>query len=179
MMPMARFEINSKQAVSEWTRSEWMVSLIPPTLLLFFIYLSKDNLALLAVWTAALFAVAFASTLSTMRTIFSWDTCQIKTYTVWGRILEIIHFDQLDSILISRNTQDVDDDVPIYSLALGRRANTSIGLTSNKSMALIQHQAGLLAVHLRLQKIDIEIKQDFDSVSKRGGDGLGSNKMGA
>lgn len=176
---MARFEINSEQAVAEWTRSEWMVSLIPPNLLLFFIYLSKDNLALLALWTVALLAVVFASTLSTMRTIFSWDTCQIKTYTVWGRVLEIIHFDQLDSILISRDTRDVDDDGPIYSLALGRRASTSIDLTSNKSMALIQHQAELLAVHLRLQKIDIEIKQDFDSVSKRGGDGRGSNEMGA
>jgi hypothetical protein len=112
---MARFEIDSEQAVSDWTRSECVSSLIPPTLLLFFIYLSKDNLALLAVWIAVLLTVAFASTLSNKRTIFTWNARQVKTYTVWGKMSGTIHFDELDHILISRHKHDDDDKEPIYT----------------------------------------------------------------
>jgi hypothetical protein len=166
---MARFEINSELAVSEWTSFEWTISLIPPTLLLFFIYLSQNNFALLAVWISALMAVIFASTLSAVRTTVSWNARQIKTHTIWGRMLETIHFDQLDSILISRDTQDIDDVSPTYRLALGRAASTSIGLTSDKSITLIQHQAELFAAHLRQQQTEVEIKQDFDSFSKSNG----------
>jgi hypothetical protein len=164
---MARFVIDSVQAVSEWTGSEWAFSLIPPALLLFFMYLSKNNPALLAVWITGLLAIIFASTLSTKRTVVSWSTRQIKTYTIWGRILETVHFDQLDAILISREQHDVDDDGPSYSLTLGRKAGTCLGLSSDKSITLIQHQAELLVAHLRQQEIDIAIKQNFDSVCKR------------
>jgi hypothetical protein len=170
---MARFEIGSEQAVSDWTRSEWVTSLIPPTLLLFFIYLSKDNLALLTVWIAVLLTVVFASTLSNKRTIFNWNARQVKTYTVWGRMSETIHFDQLDHILISCHKHEFDDKEPTYSLTLSCKASFSMILASDKSMTLIQDKAELLATHLRQQEIDIEIKQDFDSASKRSGNGIG------
>jgi hypothetical protein len=152
---MSKLVIHSEQAVSEWSKSEWILLSLGSALLLIAAFLSRENTAALVVWIAIFLTTVFATTLMTFRVVINWRAHHIITFSIWGKILETIDFQELQSISITQAHHDGDIS---YHLAFIQKTGSSIGLNSYKSKNPAQHDAELLTALLRLRKVNLEIK---------------------
>ncbi len=152
---MPKLVFNSEQAVSEWSKIEWLFLIFSTTLALTAVFLSIDNIAALVVWMTIFLTAVFATTLVTYKVVINWNAHHVSASSIWGKILEITNFDELESILITLTHSDGDIN---FGLALVCKTGSKIELNSYKSKKLAQHDAELLASLMRLRKCNIKIK---------------------